>query len=492
MANRLPAECWEEIFENLDIGSLHTAILIDRRTFSAGIRKLWSNPFEVFEISKSKKIWKILNVYLSYLSQETKDFLLGFSIDIDELSIKKPIFPYVTLLKTFHLANVDRAIALWMDKRKYYFFDDDNVRIANTILRELVIVFLNQSNLTNICAEKSFCTDEQRFDSFFISFARLPNVQSGLSNLSSFHCEGCLPSEFYLALAEICHSITDIRIKCGCVDSVGLNALIKAQEKGLVSFSLDASTDMPLLMKAFSNKYDTLKNLTSLGRYRVPLTAFRESPLESLIIKSYERVRKDYFEPLMTNPVQNLWKLEIDLVGLQIESLITIIENSGSTLQVIHLKWQYVIDGYNAPTLFTSIANNCTKLNSLNIAVNSKTVLQLHEITRSNPLIKSLTLRGDTMPGHRIDISEGIIQLANSESFPKKLELLQLNYDVMIKNSDALDIFFSNAKTFLIKPLKFQITDGFVGNNLIHKSSDYFLKYGDILEKDSIFWGIEG
>ncbi|RIA93752.1 hypothetical protein C1645_607579 [Glomus cerebriforme] len=314
-------------------------------------------------------------------------------------------------------------------------------------------------------------------DSFLISLTKLPNAQHGLSRLRSLHCEACLPSEFFFGLAEICHNIKEIELECGCIESNGLNALVKTQKKGLISFSLSSHVSMPLLVNVLSNKVNTLKHLKFSGHYRMPLTIFAKSPLESLTVKSYERVRKEYFEPLTLNLVQKLWKLELNLVGLPIESLVIIVRNSGTTLREIYLQWSYVSDKHNSPALFTSIAENCTQLNSLSIPVNSKTILKLDEITCSNPHLKNLTLHGDTMPGYKIDISEGIVKLANSGFIPKKLEYLHFSHDNTLKDVDALDIFFSNAKTILTKPLKFKANEDLVEGKFIQNYNNIIAKH---------------
>src|SRR5436305_2001473 len=116
---------------------------------------------------------------------------------------------------------------------------------------------------------------------------------------------------------------------------------------------------MPLFVIAFSIKFRTLKLLKFWGHFKMLFAIFSNFLLNSLTVEGYERVRNEYFEPLASNPVQKLWILELDLVGLP---LMILIRNSGSTLQEIYLQWLYVADGYNTPSLFNSIAENCTQL----------------------------------------------------------------------------------------------------------------------------------
>src|SRR6266542_3917210 len=128
MASRLPIECWEEIFKNLDIydtHTLHTAILINRTSCGAGINILWSNPFENSE-----------------LSQESKDKLLGLSIKIDKIPTKKTLFPYASLLRTFHLPCMDRMISKWLEENDDTLIEDPDLinnltKKISTIMKEL-------------------------------------------------------------------------------------------------------------------------------------------------------------------------------------------------------------------------------------------------------------------------------------------------------------------------------------------------------------------
>ncbi|CAG8646303.1 15680_t:CDS:2 [Gigaspora margarita] len=137
MAPFLPPECLQEIFINLvdDIPTLNSIIFVNKTWFENGIQILWRKPFSYD--NDWNNLYKIIPIYLSFLSKETKD-----KLEIHETSLSiKPSKDYISFIRELDLYNLIMQLCEWMVKSKY----------INTIPR--ILIENENDGLELICQE---------------------------------------------------------------------------------------------------------------------------------------------------------------------------------------------------------------------------------------------------------------------------------------------------------------------------------------------------
>ena len=91
------------IFKELqgDEMSLYSCLLVNKTWCETTIPILWRNPWKCLKDRRSKKVWVLLNVIISYLSDESKSKLREYFSLTN--SYPKPLFDYISFCKHLNL-----------------------------------------------------------------------------------------------------------------------------------------------------------------------------------------------------------------------------------------------------------------------------------------------------------------------------------------------------------------------------------------------------
>src|SRR5688572_6593031 len=101
MINQLPADCLNEVFENLkDTLTLHSCLLVNRLWCEVSVRILWRDVHK-YTVPMSQKC-KIFNTLIACLPDESKDFLYKHEIFIS-VPTWKPLFNYASFFKVLSI-----------------------------------------------------------------------------------------------------------------------------------------------------------------------------------------------------------------------------------------------------------------------------------------------------------------------------------------------------------------------------------------------------
>src|SRR6266498_4063198 len=206
MPYRLPSECLNEIFEQLeDKVTLHSCLLVDRLWCEVSVRILW------------KSIWNY-NTLIACLPNESKEFLLENKIFISTPNSNPPSFNYVTFIKNLSINVIVKNI-------KYIL--DFNYNECIIVTQEVFKMLMNQISLKKL----NFYFDRKCI--YYISnvpFITYPGAIYCLRNLSELNCDSNIPSEFLNQLSRTCHNIRSLDVVVLDVLSDGLTDLISVQK----------------------------------------------------------------------------------------------------------------------------------------------------------------------------------------------------------------------------------------------------------------------
>src|SRR5437763_233120 len=115
MSRLLPADCLNEIFENLeeDKITLHSCLLVNHLWCEVSVRILWKNIWSFKYISNNcqlKVASAILSTLIACLPNESKELLNKNEIFISTPTSKPPLFNYAAFCKVLSISDVSQMI----------------------------------------------------------------------------------------------------------------------------------------------------------------------------------------------------------------------------------------------------------------------------------------------------------------------------------------------------------------------------------------------
>jgi hypothetical protein len=297
-----------------------------------------------------------------------------------------------------------------------------------------------------------------------------PNARPFFSSLQSFGISfefNYVTSNIVYQLTNICQDILDLEINYCKEDSPYLISFIKNQ-RNLRSLSLhfnnndddDEEVLYPLLSKAIIDKATTLKKiiLTPLVTSINPMLFIKLINLQYLELNNDEG--GDSYEDV------NFWKLwefclskatfpDLQYFGStfvpnSIESLI--IKNSGGNIVEIDIQYPLEFQDYPAKNkqLLEIISNNCPKLISLTIDIDSKNLREVSNIFSNCPQLEKLHF---ATKNHMSPNGDELLEIISNES---PLTIREFSFgDNWNFSINGLESFFKNWKHKNRHPIKF-------------------------------------
>jgi hypothetical protein len=138
----LPAEILQEIFNYLDTGhselnTLFSCLLVDRHWCSNIVGILWSKPFYYSNVfSKNSNPYKIIDIYLSCLDEETREDLRNNGVNLPVI-FDKPLFNYEIYHKNLHYRTFISCVYLWVQEKS----PPNNDNLSELIMKTLLKLF---------------------------------------------------------------------------------------------------------------------------------------------------------------------------------------------------------------------------------------------------------------------------------------------------------------------------------------------------------------
>src|SRR5436853_6759064 len=148
MARLLPADCLNEIFENLeeDKITLHSCLLVNRLWCEISVRILWRDvwKYTVYWEYQSDVSSQILSTLVSCLSNESKELFYKNGIFITTPTSNPPLFNYASFCKVISIYDIVRIIDDARNEKNH------NGLIAQEIVKMLMKQISSLKKLTNI------------------------------------------------------------------------------------------------------------------------------------------------------------------------------------------------------------------------------------------------------------------------------------------------------------------------------------------------------
>ncbi|CAI2169109.1 10281_t:CDS:2 [Funneliformis geosporum] len=370
MAGKLPTECLIKIFKmfivtyNHDYVTLRSCALVNRKWCSMAIPMLWREPLANLQFRKStrNRIHLPIGTYIMCLSDEAKDILS--KCGISSTLKREAMFDYASFLQSLDSVMLSNATERWLELCNTIPKDGQNfipVFKNYQLIDQLLRMFMKRcKNLKEIQLKKS---NQLRCPAdALLQLHLLPGAEISLSNLKKFSFDGCMEPEILSKASEISKNIQHLQIDCICNDNEGLAKLIRAQQKALLSLSIESmNLNIPNIKNALKNKVDSL---TSLSINRIfSLDIFSNcSNLETLLILHRERFVDNLMERFVNSKFPKLLELQLQIDHPYLYQISTFIKNTNENLTSIYLNWVVPEDTENALLLFSTISTHCPNL----------------------------------------------------------------------------------------------------------------------------------
>ncbi|RIA86687.1 hypothetical protein C1645_828914 [Glomus cerebriforme] len=490
MASILISECLVPIFKYLedDPVSLFPCILVNRYWCRTAIPILWSNPFSLTKFDSrygSRRMFSLINTFISTLPQESKNLLISHEIKIPEIT--NLTFNYQTFLRVIDMLCIDLAVKDWFAHPNYGKLSYTSTQIK--LLLSVLTTHLHNSSFINILkishtiiVKTTGTTSDIILD--IINQIPIKNTKNCFSNLKEFQYNSDTPimENLFLKLSQITNSIERISFSIYRIMTDSALILLKSQ-KNLKELTIQYHIMYDILIdknaiSTLLEKSITLFNLT-LEKFYFPLENLlnfinlRELSLTDCGYHDYNFHDWLKFSLISLPNLKKFIYRDSNPIYLEIFSRFitnTNINNFGSNLSHIIIQCCKFQNPNNTNLLLISISNNCPLLSFYSGPISSNDTFELSQLLTSCSYIKTLRLHPSTSNCSLSRISFDPLLLELSKAPLLHLKTLTIVHGWIIKSN----IFESFLKSRLeIRKFNFYWNNTLVIGDLVKICKEY-------------------
>ncbi|GET02115.1 hypothetical protein GLOIN_2v1885983 [Rhizophagus clarus] len=351
------------IFEEVhDKKTLFSCLLVNKTWCDMIIRNLWRDPWRFLKNRKDELL--LLNIIISYLSVESKNYLKSQGINIFTKSCDKPLYNYITFCKHLNLNAIGMILVKTIKCEPK----------ISIILNEIFNLFINgKTKFTHLYIPKNF--DCQ--------LNLIPGVENCLSEIEFLSCDTTINDKSLTGLMTICKSIKELELFMGLSDNnFGFARLIK-QQKNLFKIRFLPSKVYPIYYPCDDQFYDLIEN--SLIKHADTIE-YLKTPrhFNTKIISSFINLKI----LVMNNHYMNwkfLWDQNLSFPNLEILNvsrfpiniLVNIIKHARNLIELSIEKIYTIIDNKK---IIQAIYQNCPRLKYLKMLIYNINILEFKNI----------------------------------------------------------------------------------------------------------------
>ncbi|CAG8610830.1 9225_t:CDS:1 [Funneliformis mosseae] len=416
--SKLPFECLQTIFHELDEKALYSSILVNRAWCQIAIPLLWSSPFHflhksdnnysmaIYSTSLSSNSSTILiQTYLRCFPEAIQASLIenGLMLPPSIIQSLPPLFPYDKYIRSISYSKMYHVISEWFESEIDDLEDiDEREGLEYLVTEKLIRLFISSSlSITDLSL-----TDEDGIPSL-PPISLFPNAENSLSKLVKFTCIGDYQynmKDLFISLTGISRNIKEIIIG-GLSTSIEIKLfgkLIKSQ-RALKSIEILGNGPIDLQMISLDILQPLKTQQYSLENIRFMNCDFEECatlyPITFLpMLKSieFEKCRNLALQDLTSLDMKKLPKLQIFKTResyIPPYTLEAIICNSHESLRVAELSRKLSQD--ESRILLSRIPSRCTRLEVLDIRIYQEDIGSFLNLLKYCENLRELTVFGD-------------------------------------------------------------------------------------------------
>jgi hypothetical protein len=413
-----------------DKNYLASCLTVNKTWCEIVIPILWRNPWEHLTQKKERLLLKII---ISYLSDETRNNL-SQHYNFFTNSYKKPLFNYISFCRYLDLEIIEKLLT------NYIYFKE--------IQHDMLNLFINEN------MEYTHLYIPQHFDHHFI-----PGAELCLTKIEFLKCNTRVNNKILSILINTCKSIKELKLFIYESDNnYGIAKLIENQKSLFkISFLNDFSNDKPfrkIIENSLVKHANTIRYFNVRGQLETQiLTSFVN--LKTLkLIDDCRNHRWNYIENLSLPSLKILYTKCIN-----IESLTSLIENSGENLTQLKINYAYyLVYEINVKIIIQTIYQNCPNLMYLNLLYKIDNVLELEKLLIKCQHLNRLKFHFDSM-----DVTmdwDNLFKILATSSPPSLFKLI-FNYPTKKPELESLNLFFVNWEGRQPVSLKFLLEENY-------------------------------
>ncbi len=432
------------IFEELELQegkkALYSCLSVNKIWCEIIVPILWNNPWKSFNQGA------LLNVIISHLSEESRNYLKFQGVKFLTNSFRKPLFDYISLCKHLNLCEIKNIINATRESA------------IPAIENEVYNLFVNNKNT--------------KFTHLYIPRYFNHKILQGVSEIEFLSCYTSINDNILVELTEKCRSIKELKlgIEKEWINNYELIRLIETQKRLLkihlspADGSFYPSYDL-LFIKSLENSFIKHANtIESCELNRQPVTTFVSTlvNLKRLRLDNYSSDNKWNWLEKLSLPFLKI----LSVSSIQIKSLISLIENTSGYLTEI--KIDYILHNeIDNKRIVQAIYQNCPDLKYLKLAFRNRNILELENLLINCQHLSLLYILVNDASNFDWDNLFKIL----AESSPTSLFKFRFGLHYTTAKLETLKLFFDNWKGR--RPILLQFSHYYVVNGL----------HDDLLEK---------